>query len=105
MTKYTESFKNLGRKVSAFFNNKRKNVPAPKECDDNTTSLEKWKPYLKDYKYTFWNEELKRPVSLAIRPGSREEYLWNHPEEVRRILLEHGVDPDDDSTLGVINIG
>ena len=47
----------------------------------------------------------KRPVSIAIKPGSFEEYLWNHPEEMRRILLEHGEDPDDDSTLGVINIG
>ena len=46
-----------------------------------------------------------QPVSIAIKPGSFEEYLWKHPEELRRILLEHGVDPDDDSTLGVINIG
>ncbi len=47
----------------------------------------------------------KQPVSIAIKPGSYEEYLWKHPEELRHILLEHGVDPDDDSTLGVINIG
>ena len=47
----------------------------------------------------------KQPVSIAIKPGSYEEYLWKHPEELRRILLEHGVDLDDDSTLGVINIG
>jgi len=57
-----------------------------------------------NYKYTYWNEKLQQPVSLAIKPGSYEEYLWNHPEEVRRILLEHGVDPDDDSMLGVIKI-
>jgi hypothetical protein len=47
----------------------------------------------------------KQPISIAIKPGSFEEYLWKHPEEMRRILLEHGEDPDDDSTLGVINIG
>ena len=46
----------------------------------------------------------KQPVSIAIKPGSYMEYLWKHPEEVRRILMEHGVHPDDDSTLGVINI-
>jgi len=84
---------------------KRKNeTPVPKEHTEGDTSLEKWKPYIKDYKYAYWNERLKRPVSLAIQPGTYEEYLWNHPEEVRRILLEHGVDPDDESTLGVINI-
>ena len=47
----------------------------------------------------------KQPVSIAIKPGSFEEYLWKHPEELRRILLEHGEDPDDDTVLGVINIG
>lgn len=45
------------------------------------------------------------PVSVAIKPGSYEEYLWNHPEELRRLLLERGIDPDDDSTLGVIHLG
>jgi len=31
-------------------------------------------------------------VSRAIKPGTYDEYLWNHPEEVERILREHGVD-------------
>jgi hypothetical protein len=39
-------------------------------------------------------------VSPAIKPGSYEEYLWNHPEEMERLLREYGIDPDDDSTLG-----
>jgi len=47
----------------------------------------------------------KQPVSIAIKPGTYMEYIWNHPEEMRRILLEHGVDPDDDSTIRIINIG
>ena len=47
----------------------------------------------------------KQPVSVAIKPGTYMEYIWNHPEEMRRILIEHGVDPDDDSTIGIINIG
>ncbi|MBM3238957.1 hypothetical protein FJZ31_21910 [Candidatus Poribacteria bacterium] len=77
-----------------------------KKQEKNSNVPEKWREILKkyDYKYTYWNEKLQQPVSLAIKPGSYEEYLWNHPEEVRRILLEHGVDPDDDSMLGVINI-
>ena len=32
-----------------------------------------------------------RIVSPAIKPGTYGEYLWNHPEEVERILREHGV--------------
>lgn len=78
-----------------------------KKQETNSKVPEKWREIQKkyNYKYTYWNEKLQQPVSLAIKPGSREEYLWNHPEEVRRILLEHGVDPDDDSMLGVINIG
>ena len=52
----------------------------------------------------------KEPVSIAIKPGTYMEYLWNHPEEVRRILLEHGADPDEELPIGVfttqvINIG
>ena len=52
----------------------------------------------------------KQPVSVAIKPGTYMEYLWNHPEEVRRILLEHGADPDEEVPIGVftkrvINIG
>ena len=52
----------------------------------------------------------KQPVSIAIKPGTYAEYLWNHPEEVRRILLEHGADPDEEVPIGVftkrvINIG
>lgn len=35
----------------------------------------------------------KKPVvSRAIKPGSYEEYLWNHPEEMDRLLREYGVD-------------
>ena len=33
--------------------------------------------------------------SPAYRPGSCMEYLHNHPEEVDRILREHGIDPDE----------
>jgi hypothetical protein len=33
--------------------------------------------------------------SPAYRPGSYMEYLHNHPEEVDRILREHGIDPDE----------
>ncbi|MCH8296152.1 hypothetical protein IH992_34165 [Candidatus Poribacteria bacterium] len=47
----------------------------------------------------------KEPVSIAIKPGTYMEYLWNHPEEMRRVLKKHGVDADDDSTIGIINIG
>jgi hypothetical protein len=65
---------------------------------------EEWREIIKKHDSLFWNEEFQQPVSRAIKPGSYEEYLWKHPEEVRRILLEHGVDPDDDSMLGVINI-
>ena len=51
----------------------------------------------------------KEPVSIAIKPGTYMEYLWNHPEEVRRVLLEHGADPDEELpieifTKQVINI-
>lgn len=31
----------------------------------------------------------------AIKPGTYEEYLWNHPEEVDRILRENGVDMEE----------
>ena len=35
----------------------------------------------------------KTPIlSRAIKPGTYDEYLWKHPEEVERILREHGVD-------------
>ena len=95
MVRFTEWFKRLSSKL---FSRK-------KEFDKNANAPEEWREILKDYKYTYWNEELQQPVALAIKPGSREEYLRNHPEEVRRILIEHGVDPDDDSMLGVINIG
>ena len=33
--------------------------------------------------------------SPAYKPGSYMEYLDNHPEEVDRILREHGIDPDE----------
>lgn len=33
--------------------------------------------------------------SPAIKPGSRMEYLWNHPEEVDKILREHGIEPEE----------
>jgi len=86
---------------------KGRGVTNSKKQKSNSKVPEKWLEIQKkyNYQYTYWNERLQQPVSLAIKPGSREEYLWNHPEEVRRILLEHGVDPDDDSMLGVINIG
>ena len=63
-----------------------------KEQEANSNVPEKWRKILEkyDYKYTYWNEELQQPVSLAIKPGSREEYLWEHPEEVRRIFLAEG---------------
>jgi hypothetical protein len=35
------------------------------------------------------------PVAPAIKPGTYEEYLWNHPEEVDRILRENGVDMEE----------
>ena len=41
-----------------------------------------------------WTPEPK-DWSPAIKPGSRMEYLWNHPEEGQRLLQEHGVDPDE----------
>jgi len=43
----------------------------------------------------------KEPVSIAIKPGTYMEYLWNHPEEVRRILLEHGANPDEELPIGI----
>jgi len=33
-------------------------------------------------------------ISIGVKPGSYMEYLYNHPEEVERILREHGVDLD-----------
>ena len=39
--------------------------------------------------------EAKRNGSPAIKSGSRMEYLWNHPEEVDKILREHGVEPEE----------
>ncbi len=39
--------------------------------------------------------EAKGDGSPAIKPGSRMEYLWNHPEEVDKILREHDVDPEE----------
>jgi len=39
--------------------------------------------------------EVKGDGSPAIKPKSRMEYLWNHPEEVDKILREHGVDPEE----------
>jgi len=103
MAKFTAWLQNLKWKFYVLL--KKNKVTVPEEHVEGDTSLEKWKPYIKNYKYAYWNERLKRPVSLAIRPGTYMEYLWNHPEEVRRILQEHGIDPDDDSRLGVINIG
>ena len=41
----------------------------------------------------------ERIVSPAIKPGSFQDYLLNHPEEMNRILREYGIDPDDYSTL------
>jgi hypothetical protein len=35
------------------------------------------------------------PISPAIKPGAYDEYLWNHPEEVQRILREHGINSDE----------
>ena len=104
MTALTAWLKRLSGKFYALVKGKR--GPDWKKQEANSNVPEKWRKILEkyDYKYTYWNEELQQPVSLAIKPGSYEEYLWNHPEEVRRILLEHGVDPDDDSMLGVINI-
>jgi len=34
-------------------------------------------------------------VSPAIKPGSYDEFLWNHPEEVDRLLREYGVDLEE----------
>jgi len=34
-------------------------------------------------------------VSPAIKPGTYDEYLWNHPEEVERLLREYGVDVEE----------
>lgn len=31
----------------------------------------------------------------AIKPGSREEYYWNHPEETDQWFRDHGADPDE----------
>ena len=39
--------------------------------------------------------EAKGDGSPAIKPGSHMEYLWNHPEEVDKILREHGIEPDE----------
>jgi hypothetical protein len=39
--------------------------------------------------------EAKGDGSPAIKPGSHMEYLWNHPEEVDKILREHGVEPEE----------
>lgn len=39
--------------------------------------------------------EAKGDGSPAIKPGSRMEYLWNHPEEVDKILREHGIEPEE----------
>ena len=36
-----------------------------------------------------------RLLSPAIKPGSYDEYLWNHPEAVQRILRQHGINPDE----------
>jgi len=102
MATLTAWLKRLGRKL--YFVKSKKDTDLQKQ-KTNSNVPEEWREILKDYKYTYWNEELQQPVSLAIKPGSREEYLWEHPEEVRRILLKHGVDPDDDSMLGVIKIG
>ncbi len=33
--------------------------------------------------------------SPAVQPGSYMEYLSQHPEEVDRVLREHGIDPDE----------
>ena len=105
MAALTAWLKRLSGKFYALM--KSKSGPNSKKQETNSNVPENWQEILNKYgyRYTYWNEELQQPVSLAIKPGSREEYLWNHPEEVRRILLEHGVDPDDDSMLGVINIG
>ncbi|MBM3239763.1 hypothetical protein FJZ31_26055 [Candidatus Poribacteria bacterium] len=102
MVALTSWLKRLSEKFYALINGR--SVTNSKTQKSNSKVPEKWLEIQKkyNYKYTYWNEELQQPVSLAIKPGSREEYLWEHPEEVRRILLEHGVDPDDDSMLGVI---
>ena len=36
-----------------------------------------------------------RAISRGIRPGSKAEYLWNHPEIVNAHLREFGIDPDE----------
>ena len=40
-----------------------------------------------------------RPLSPAIKPGSFQDYLLSHPQEMNRILREYGINPDDYSTL------
>jgi hypothetical protein len=102
MTALTTWLKHLSGKFYALV--KGKNGTNSKKQETNSNVPEKWREILNDNKYTYWNEEFQRPVSLAIKPGTYMEYLWKHPEEVRKILLEHGIDPDDDNMLGVINI-
>ena len=36
-----------------------------------------------------------RPVCRAIKPGSRAEYWYNHPEELDAQLRSYGIDPDE----------
>ena len=37
----------------------------------------------------------KQVTSGAIKPGSLDEYLWNHPDEVEKFLREHGLNPEE----------
>lgn len=37
----------------------------------------------------------KQETSPAIKPGSFDEYLWNHPDEVEKFLREHGLNPEE----------
>jgi hypothetical protein len=39
--------------------------------------------------------EAQKDGSPAIKPGSRMDYLWNNPEEVDKLLREHGVEPEE----------
>ena len=102
MTALTEWFKPLRKKFYELL--KRKSISYSPKQDNDSNIPEEWREAIKENDSLFWNEELQQPVSRAIKPGTYMEYLWKHPEEVRKILLEHGVDPDDDSMLGVINI-
>lgn len=74
----------------------------PRYLDDEIEAI-KWA------KKIGW-KAMPNSVSIGVKPGGYMEYLEKHPEEVDRILREHGIDLEEIDRIlerggGVIPVG